>query len=60
MATLQGQPAELRMTIEVKRAATGLTETYQLVGVTDMKTAQQLTGTVEQEQENGSNTQHGE
>ena len=32
---LEGQPSELRMTIEVKRKATGLVETYQLVGHAD-------------------------
>lgn len=36
MAELGGQPGELRFTIEVKRAATGETETFELVGkVTD-------------------------
>lgn len=29
---LQGQPAELRATITIKRAATGKTETYDLIG----------------------------
>jgi hypothetical protein len=29
---LDAQPAVLRMTIEVKRAATGVVETYELVG----------------------------
>lgn len=32
MADLVGQIGELRMTIEVTRAATGETETYELVG----------------------------
>jgi hypothetical protein len=32
MAELVGQIGELRMTIEVKRAATGQTETYELIG----------------------------
>ena len=32
MIDLAGQPAEVHFTIEVKRAATGLTETYQMVG----------------------------
>lgn len=32
MSELSGQPGEVRMTIEVKRAATGETETYELVG----------------------------
>ena len=32
MISLSGQPAEISFTIDVKRAATGLTETYQMVG----------------------------
>lgn len=32
MADLSGQPGELRFTIEIKRAATGETETHELVG----------------------------
>ncbi len=32
---LNGQPGELHFTIEVKRAATGEVETYQLVGKID-------------------------
>lgn len=32
IAKLNGQPGELRFTIEIKRAATGLTETHELVG----------------------------
>lgn len=32
MIDLSGTPAEITFTIEVKRAATGLTEKYQLVG----------------------------
>lgn len=32
MNNLQGQPGELRMTIQITRAATGETETYELVG----------------------------
>jgi hypothetical protein len=32
MIELETQPAVLRMTIEVKRAATGATETYELIG----------------------------
>lgn len=31
-AMLAGQPGELCMTIEIKRAATGLTEVHELVG----------------------------
>lgn len=29
---LEGPPAEIRMTIEITRAATGLTETHELIG----------------------------
>jgi hypothetical protein len=32
MADLNGQPGEVRMTIEVKRAATGEVETFELIG----------------------------
>ena len=32
MDELQGKPGELRFTIEVKRAATGKVETYELIG----------------------------
>ena len=32
MNELKGQPAELRATITIKRAATGKVETYDLVG----------------------------
>ena len=33
MIELAGQPAEVRFTIEIKRAATGLTDTVEMVGV---------------------------
>lgn len=29
---LKGKPGELRLTVEVKRAATGKVETYELIG----------------------------
>jgi hypothetical protein len=32
MADLKGQAGELRFTIEIKRAATGETETHELIG----------------------------
>lgn len=32
MPELQGQPGELRFTIEIKRADTGVVETHELVG----------------------------
>ena len=41
-SSLIGPPAELRMTIQITRAATGLVETFELVG--------------HQEHEDGSNT----
>jgi hypothetical protein len=31
--TLTGQPGELRFTLEIKRAATGEVETYEMIGV---------------------------
>ena len=31
---LNGQPAEIRFTLEITRAATGLTETVEMVGYT--------------------------
>lgn len=35
MIELAGQPAEIRFTLEIKRAATGLTETVEMVGMLD-------------------------
>jgi hypothetical protein len=35
MADLKGQPGELRMTLQIKRAATGKVETYEMVGHSD-------------------------
>jgi hypothetical protein len=32
MSDLVSEPSEIRFTIEVKRAATGITETYQMTG----------------------------
>lgn len=32
MSDLQGQPAEIRFTLTIKRAATGKEETYEMVG----------------------------
>lgn len=32
MSELNGQPGELRFTVEVKRKATGKVETYELIG----------------------------
>lgn len=53
MANLQGQPGELRMTIEVKRAATGKTDTFELVGHADPEKLKQIL-----EDENERNAQH--
>ena len=53
MANLQGQPGELRMTIEVKRAATGKTDTFELVGHADPEKLKQIL-----EGENVSHAQH--
>lgn len=46
---LEGPPAEVRMTVKVKRAATGQTETHELVGHVIH----------EPESQNGSDSQHG-
>lgn len=48
MNELNDQPAELKFTLEITRAATGEKETVELVGII----------TPEQENENVSNTQH--
>jgi len=50
MNDLQGQPGEIRMTIQIKRAATGETETHELVG----KVMDEV-----KEQSDGGNAQHG-
>jgi len=47
MTNLTGQPGELRFTIEIKRADTGIVEKYEAVGV--------LTDTQLKELENGGN-----
>lgn len=39
---LQGQPGELRMTIEIKRAATGKVDTFELVGHADTEKLKQI------------------
>jgi hypothetical protein len=42
MSNLQGQPGEVRMTIQIKRKETGETETHELVGkVTDCQTGEE-------------------
>lgn len=50
---LQGQPGELRMTIEIKRKETGKVETFELVGHADPEQLKQIL-----EKEHGSNAQH--
>lgn len=45
MSDIQAQPGELRATIHVKRAATGLTETYELVGHSDPEKLAEIIGT---------------
>lgn len=51
MSDVQGPPAELRFTLTVVRAATGATETYEMVG--------HVTQHIVQEPENGSDTLDG-
>ena len=41
-SALQGEPGELRMTIEIKRAATGKTETVELIGHADPEKLKQI------------------
>jgi len=50
---LKGQEGELRFTLEIKRAATGQTETVELIGKIGDGEIEQLLG-----EQNGSNTQH--
>lgn len=52
MNNLEGQEGELRFTLEIKRAATGKTETVELVGKIGDGEIKQLG------EQNGSNTQH--
>lgn len=54
MSELKGQPGELRMTVSITRKATGLTETYELVGHTTPEQDEQL-----KELTNGCDPQHG-
>jgi hypothetical protein len=41
-SSLQGQPGELRMTIEIKRKKTGMVETVELVGHADPEKLKQI------------------
>ena len=56
MNSLIGQPAELHMTVHVTRAATGLTETVELVGRITVEEAQALGIEEVKEQKDGSNS----
>ena len=58
MADLTGQPAELRMTLQITRKATGQTETVELIGSTTVEAAQ-AAGIQQQESSNGNDPQHG-
>ena len=51
---LKGQEGELRFTLEIKRAATGETETVELVGKIGAGEVKQILG-----EQDGGNTQHG-
>lgn len=42
MINLQGKVGELRMTVEVTRAATGVKETHELIGFLDEEQAKQF------------------
>ena len=50
MIELNGQPGELRFSIEIKRAETGAVEHYELVGFLDEEKLKEL--------QNGSDPQH--
>lgn len=53
MIDLTGQPGELHFTVQVKRAATGETETYELIGhIGQTEQPEQPT----EDNENGSDT----
>lgn len=54
MIALEGEKAELRFTVEIKRAATGKVETFEMVGHVDPEKLRQLVG-----EEDGSNTLYG-
>lgn len=50
-SNLQGEPGELRMTIEIKRAATGKTETVELIGHADPEKLKQIIAAQAEKQE---------
>lgn len=53
MTQLTGEKAELRFTLEIKRARTGQVEVFEMVGHTDPEELQKL---IEAGAENGSDT----
>lgn len=57
MAELTGQPAEMHMTLQITRAATGKTETVRLVGSATVEQAQ-AAGIQQKEASDGNDTQH--
>ena len=58
-ADLVGQPAEVHMTLQITRKATGVTETVHLVGRTTVEEAQALGIPENKDTSNGNDPQHG-
>lgn len=58
MSNLKGQPAELHMTLQITRKATGVTETVELIGRSTVEEAQ-AAGITEKVAVNGNDSQHG-
>ena len=58
MADLNAQPAEVRMTLQIVRAATGKTETVELVGHV-VPAPEPKPATPNEETDHGSHSQHG-
>ena len=56
MSDLSGKPAEVHFTISIKRAATGLTEHYQMVGRVDNAPQEQPQPAPLKEQQHDSGT----
>ena len=54
---LQGQPGELRMTIEIKRKETGKVETFELVGHADPEKLKEIMA-AEADKKGDSNARH--
>jgi hypothetical protein len=55
---LEGQPAEVYITLQITRKATGQTETVHLVGRTTVEEAQ-AAGIQQKEPHDGDDSQHG-